>query len=36
VYGFFNNHFRGDAALNAEHLREALGLAPPAWSSRLG
>jgi uncharacterized protein YecE (DUF72 family) len=36
VYGFFNNHFRGDAALNAEHLREALGLSPPAWSSRLG
>lgn len=36
VYGFFNNHFRGDAALNAEHLREDLGLPPPAWASRLG
>jgi uncharacterized protein YecE (DUF72 family) len=36
VYGFFNNHFRGDAALNAEQLREGLGLSPPAWTARLG
>ena len=36
VYGFFNNHFRGDAALNAEALRDGLGVAPPPWSSRLG
>jgi uncharacterized protein YecE (DUF72 family) len=36
VYGFFNNHFRGDAAVNADQLREQLGLAPPPWSARLG
>jgi uncharacterized protein YecE (DUF72 family) len=35
VYGFFNNHFRGDAALNADALRDALGIDPPAWSPRL-
>lgn len=35
VYGFFNNHFRGDAAENATGMREALALPPPAWSSRL-
>lgn len=32
VFGFFNNHFRGDAAVNAEQLRAAAGLAPPPWS----
>src|SRR5487761_658274 len=26
VYGFFNNHFRGDAAVNSQSLAEALGL----------
>jgi len=26
VYGFFNNHFRGDAAVNAQSLAELLGL----------
>ncbi|HZY70963.1 MAG TPA: DUF72 domain-containing protein [Thermoplasmata archaeon] len=35
VYGFFNNHFRGDAAMNAQSLTDLLGLPPPAWSSRL-
>ena len=35
VYGFFNNHFRGDAAVNATQLRDALGLSPPPWSPRL-
>jgi uncharacterized protein YecE (DUF72 family) len=35
VYGFFNNHFRGDAAVNAQSLTELLGLPPPPWSSRL-
>ncbi|MEM0128906.1 MAG: DUF72 domain-containing protein [Thermoplasmata archaeon] len=29
VYGFFNNHFRGDAVANAERLAELLGLPPP-------
>jgi uncharacterized protein YecE (DUF72 family) len=28
VYGFFNNHFRGDAAANARSLAELLGLPP--------
>lgn len=36
VYGFFNNHFRGDAALNAETLRVRLGVGPPPWAPRLG
>ncbi|HTT35246.1 MAG TPA: DUF72 domain-containing protein [Thermoplasmata archaeon] len=36
VLGLFNNHFRGDAAVNAEALAEALGVPPPAWSHRLG
>jgi uncharacterized protein YecE (DUF72 family) len=36
VYGFFNNHFRGDAATNAEQLRDGLGLEPPPWAPRLG
>jgi uncharacterized protein YecE (DUF72 family) len=35
VYGFFNNHFRGDAATNGTTLAEALGLPPPPGSSRL-
>ena len=35
IYGFFNNHFRGDAVQNASQLSEALGLAPPPWSPRL-
>ncbi|HTT26449.1 MAG TPA: DUF72 domain-containing protein [Thermoplasmata archaeon] len=35
VYGFFNNHFRGDAATNCRTLEEMLGLPPPPWSSRL-
>jgi uncharacterized protein YecE (DUF72 family) len=35
VYGLFNNHFRGDAVVNATQLRDALGLPPPAWSPRL-
>jgi uncharacterized protein YecE (DUF72 family) len=35
VYGFFNNHFRGDAAVNAQSLTEQLGLPPPPWSARL-
>jgi uncharacterized protein YecE (DUF72 family) len=34
VYGFFNNHFRGDAAVNCRSLSEELGL-PPAGRSRL-
>ncbi len=35
VYGFFNNHFRGDAAVNARSLSELLGLSRPASRSRL-
>jgi uncharacterized protein YecE (DUF72 family) len=35
VYGFFNNHFRGDAAVNCRSLSELLGLTPPAARSRL-
>ncbi len=35
VYGFFNNHFRGDAAVNCQSLTEALGLPPLPWRSRL-
>lgn len=35
VFGFFNNHFRGDAADNAETLAAELGLGAPPWSSRL-
>jgi uncharacterized protein YecE (DUF72 family) len=31
VYGFFNNHFRGDAAVNAQSLAEQLSLPRPAW-----
>ena len=36
VYGFFNNHFRGDAAVNAEALGNELHLPAPEWSHRLG
>jgi len=35
VYGFFNNHFRGDAVANASEITDALGLPTPAWSRRL-
>jgi uncharacterized protein YecE (DUF72 family) len=35
VYGFFNNHFRGDAAVNCRTLSELLGLSLPANRSRL-
>jgi uncharacterized protein YecE (DUF72 family) len=35
VYGFFNNHFRGDAATNGRSLAEQLGLPAPPGASRL-
>jgi uncharacterized protein YecE (DUF72 family) len=35
VYGFFNNHFRGDAATNCRTLSDELGLPPPRGSPRL-
>ncbi len=35
VYGFFNNHFRGDAAVNCRTLAEELGLPAPSGSPRL-
>jgi len=35
LYGFFNNHFRGDAAVNCRTLTEELGLSPPARRGRL-
>lgn len=35
VYGFFNNHFRGDAAVNCRTISEMLELPPPPWSARL-
>ena len=35
VYGFFNNHFRGDAAVNGRSLAELLGLPAPPGASRL-
>jgi len=35
IYGFFNNHFRGDAAVNARSLADQLGIPPPAHRSRL-
>jgi uncharacterized protein YecE (DUF72 family) len=35
VYLFFNNHFRGDAAVNGQTLARDLGLPPPPWSRRL-
>jgi uncharacterized protein YecE (DUF72 family) len=34
VYGFFNNHFRGDAAINCRSLSEELGLPPPPGAPR--
>jgi uncharacterized protein YecE (DUF72 family) len=35
LYGFFNNHFRGDAAVNGQSLAEALGIPRPHSRSRL-
>ena len=35
IYGFFNNHFRGDAVANARTISELLELPPPPWVSRL-
>jgi uncharacterized protein YecE (DUF72 family) len=35
VYGFFNNHFRGDAAVNCHTLAEELGLPAPEGPRRL-
>ncbi|EQD73737.1 protein containing DUF72 [mine drainage metagenome] len=35
VLGFFNNHFRADAPMNALELSERLGLSPPPWTGRL-
>jgi uncharacterized protein YecE (DUF72 family) len=35
IYGFFNNHFRGDAATNCRSLSELLGLPPPPGTARL-
>jgi len=35
LYGFFNNHFRGDAATNARTLSEMLGLPLPPGRPRL-
>jgi len=35
VYGFFNNHFRGDAVANGRSLAELLGLPPPPGTARL-
>jgi uncharacterized protein YecE (DUF72 family) len=35
IYGFFNNHFRGDAASNCQSLSEQLGIPPPPWTERL-
>jgi len=35
IYGFFNNHFRGDAAVNCRTLTEELGLSLPARKGRL-
>jgi uncharacterized protein YecE (DUF72 family) len=32
VYGFFNNHFRGDAAANGRTLSEMLSLPPAPWT----
>ncbi len=33
VYGFFNNHFRGDAPVNCRTLADLLGLPPPPWAA---
>ncbi|MGI0131490.1 MAG: DUF72 domain-containing protein [Thermoplasmata archaeon] len=35
VYGFFNNHFRGDAVANCRWMVEHLDLPPPPGASRL-
>jgi uncharacterized protein YecE (DUF72 family) len=35
IYGFFNNHFRGDAAVNCRTLSEELGIPPPSGRGRL-
>jgi uncharacterized protein YecE (DUF72 family) len=35
IYGFFNNHFRGDAATSCRSLSETLGLPLPPGRSRL-
>ena len=35
IYGFFNNHFRGDAAVNCRALSDELGLPPPSARGRL-
>ena len=35
VYGFFNNHFRGDAVMNCRSLTEELGVSLPARRGRL-
>ncbi len=35
VYGFFNNHFRGDAAANCRSLADELGLPAPSGTPRL-
>ncbi|MGI0156763.1 MAG: DUF72 domain-containing protein, partial [Thermoplasmata archaeon] len=34
LYIFFNNHFRGDAAMNARQLVELLDLPEASWMSR--
>lgn len=34
VYGFFNNHFRGDAAANGKTMTELLELPPAPWMTR--
>jgi uncharacterized protein YecE (DUF72 family) len=33
VYGFFNNHFRGDAAVNARSISDLLQLPPLPWAA---
>ena len=35
IYGFFNNHFRGDAAVNCRTLSDQLGIPAPTRRSRL-
>jgi uncharacterized protein YecE (DUF72 family) len=36
VYGFFNNHFRGDAVVNCRSLAASLGLSPPGGAGLAG
>ena len=36
VYGFFNNHFRGDAVTNGQWIVEQMALPPPPGTTRLG